>query len=198
MELVFASGNIDKVKQVKLILKDVDIKTPEDYNIKNFEVDEDAPDLKGNAYKKAKVLYDLISKPTIADDTGLFVNALDGKPGVYSHRYASENPSYKENRDKLLAELSEKSDRNAYFQTVLCFIDKDGNDHYFSGKLPGTITKEEIGDYEFGYDQIFMPEDSTKTLGEMTKDEINQISHRGKAFEEFKEYLYRLNKWKFW
>ena len=83
MELVFASGNADKVKQVKLLLENVDVKTPYDFDIKKFEVDENAPDLKGNAYKKAKALYDLVNKATIADDTGLFVNALDGKP-VYT------------------------------------------------------------------------------------------------------------------
>lgn len=194
MELVFASGNADKVKQVKLLLENVDVKTPYDFDIKKFEVDENAPDLKGNAYKKAKALYDLVNKATIADDTGLFVNALDGKPGVHSHRYANENPTYKENRDKLLKELEGSADRSAYFQTCLCFIDKDGIDHYFYGNLNGTITKKESGDYDFGYDQIFMPEGYDKTLGEMTKEEINKISHRGRAFEEFKSWL---DEWKF-
>lgn len=197
MELVFASGNKDKVKQVKLILGEVNVKTPEDFKIKNFEVKEDAPDLKGNAYKKAKALFDIVNKPTIADDTGLFVEALNGDPGVYSHRYASENPTYKENREKLLFELKNKDNRNAYFETCLCFIDETGKDHYFYGRLSGVITKSEIGDYDFGYDQIFLPEDSSKTLGQMDKEEINEISHRGRAFEEFKKYLVGLELWKY-
>lgn len=189
MEIVFASGNKDKINQVKLILGDVDVKTPGDFEIENFEVEEDAPDLKGNAYKKAKALFDIINNPTIADDTGLFVEALNGNPGVYSHRYASENPTYKDNREKLLKELEDKENRSAYFETCLCFIDEAGVDHYFYGRLSGVITKKEAGDYDFGYDQIFLPEESSKTLGQMSKEEINEISHRGKAFEEFKKYL---------
>lgn len=189
MEIVFASGNIDKVNQVKLILDEVDLKTPVDFGIENYEVEENGKTLKENAYKKAKALFDLINKATIADDTGLFVKSLDGKPGVYSHRYANQNPTYKENRDKLLSELEEKIDRRAYFETCLCFIDENGDDHYFFGKLPGTITSQEIGDYDFGYDQIFMPDNFDITLGEMTKEEINKISHRSKAFSQFKEYL---------
>ena len=189
MEIVFASGNIDKVNQVKLILDEVDLKTPVDFGIENYEVEENGKTLKENAYKKAKALFDLINKATIADDTGLFVKSLDARPGVYSHRYANQNPTYKENRDKLLSELEEKIDRRAYFETCLCFIDENGYDHYFFGKLPGTITSQESGDYDFGYDQIFMPDKFDITLGEMTKEEINKISHRSKAFSQFKEYL---------
>ncbi|MBM0045722.1 RdgB/HAM1 family non-canonical purine NTP pyrophosphatase [Anaerococcus sp. mt242] len=189
MEIVFASGNKDKINQVKLILNNVDLKTPIDFEIENYEVEEDGMTLKENAYKKAKALFDLVNKPTIADDTGLYVNALDGRPGVHSHRYAGENPTYKENRNKLLNELKGKDDRSAYFETCLCFIDQNGSDHYFYGKLPGTITSYETGDYDFGYDQIFMPENFDITLGEMTKEKINMISHRSKAFSEFKKYL---------
>lgn len=189
MELVFASGNKDKVEQVKLILEGVDVKTPLDFNIENFKVEEDAMDLAGNAYKKAKALFEIVNKAVIADDTGLFVKSLNYRPGVHSHRYANPNPTYKENREKLLSELENKTDRSAYFETCLCLIDQEGKDHYFYGRLPGTISKEELGDYEFGYDQIFIPDDFEKSLGQMTKDEINQISHRGKAFNDFKKYL---------
>lgn len=119
----------------------------------------------------------------------MFVRSIDNRPGVKSHRYAGEDASYKDNRDKLLNELSDKNDRYAYFETCICYIDEEKNTHYFEGRLKGAITLEEIGEYEFGYDQIFIPEGLNKTLGEMTKEEINEISHRAKAFNKFKEYI---------
>ena len=189
MEIVFATGNIDKVNQIKLMLDNIVLKTPIDYDITNFEVVEDRETLKDNAYKKAKALYDLVKKPTIADDTGLFVESLNNRPGVRSHRYAGENASYKDNRSKLLSELSNKDNRNAYFQTCICYIDQDKKAHFFTGRLNGEITKKEIGDYDFGYDQIFKPESFQKTLGQMKKEEINQISHRAIAFKKFKSFL---------
>ena len=189
MEIVFATGNKDKVNQIKLMIDDIVLKTPEDYGLDDFEVVEDGDSLKKNSYKKAKALNDILDKPTIADDTGLFVRSIDNRPGVKSHRYAGEDASYKDNRDKLLNELSDKNDRYAYFETCICYIDEEKNTHYFEGRLKGAITLEEIGEYEFGYDQIFIPEELNKTLGEMTKEEINEISHRAKAFNKFKEYI---------
>lgn len=189
MEIVFATGNKDKLNQIKLMLDGINLKTPEDFGYDSFEVVEDGDTLRENAYKKAITLYKLVKKPVIADDTGLFVKSLDNRPGVKSHRYAGENASYKDNRDKLLSELEDKLDRYAYFQTCLCYIDNNEDVHYFEGTLEGTITYKESGAYDFGYDQIFMPKDYKNTLGEMTKEEINLISHRAIAFNKFKEYL---------
>ena len=96
MKIVLATSNKDKVREIKEILgESVDIYTTDDFNIEKFEVDEDGETLKENAYKKAKSLYDILKIPTLADDTGLFVKSLNLKPGVYSHRYAGENPTYK-------------------------------------------------------------------------------------------------------
>ncbi|WP_044566258.1 RdgB/HAM1 family non-canonical purine NTP pyrophosphatase [Anaerococcus provencensis] len=186
MTLLFATGNIDKLKQVELMIDN--LKSPKDFDLDDIEVVEDGKSLKENAYKKAKTYFDLAKVPTISDDTGLFVEALDNRPGIYAHRYAGENATYKDNRDKLLSELKDKDNRNAYFKTLVCYIDENGKDYYFEGILEGTITKEEIGQFEFGYDQIFLPKGSDRTLGQMTEKEINQISHRSKAIESFVKF----------
>ena len=194
MTLLFATGNIDKLKQVELMIDN--LKSPKDFDLEDIDVVEDGKSLKENAYKKAKTYFDLTKVPTISDDTGLFVEALDNRPGMYAHRYAGENASYKDNRDKLLSELKDKDNRDAYFKTIVCYIDENGKDYYFEGMLLGTITKEEIGQYEFGYDQIFLPKGSDRTLGQMTEKEINQISHRSKAIESFAKF-YKEQIWKY-
>ena len=186
MTLLFATGNIDKLKQVELMIDN--LKSPKDFDLEDIDVVEDGKSLKENAYKKAKTYFDLTKVPTISDDTGLFVEALDNRPGMYAHRYAGEDATYKDNRDKLLSELKDKDNRDAYFKTIVCYIDENGKDYYFEGVLLGTITKEEIGQYEFGYDQIFLPKESDRTLGQMTEKEINQISHRSKAIESFVKF----------
>lgn len=190
MKIVLATSNSDKVREIKEILDNkIEIYTPKDFDINNFEVDENGETLKENAYKKAKALYDLINKPTLADDTGLFVKSLDLQPGVHAHRYASENPTDKENRDKLLDELNNKDDRSAYFETTICYIDQDGKDYYFDGRIDGEISDKEYGEKEFGYDQIFKVIEKNKTFGQMTDQEKNQYSHRSLALEEFKKFL---------
>lgn len=194
MTLLFATGNIDKLKQVELMIDN--LKSPKDFDLNDIDVVEDGKSLKENAYKKAKTYFDLAKVPTISDDTGLFVEALDNRPGIYAHRYAGEDATYKDNRDKLLSELKDKDNRDAYFKTIVCYIDENGKDYYFEGILEGTITKEEIGQYEFGYDQIFLPNGSDRTLGQMTEKEINQISHRSKAIESFVKF-YKEHIWKF-
>lgn len=197
MEIVFATGNKDKLKQVELMLKDIVLKSPKDFGYENFEVDEDKDTLEGNAYKKAMTFYNLTKIPTFSDDTGLFVEALDNRPGVFAHRYAGENATYKDNRVKLLDELSGKENRKAYFKTVICFVDKNSKAHYFEGRLNGVITEREIGPYDFGYDQIFKPDNSNLTLGQMKASEINKISHRSKAIKNFVNFLEKEYIWKY-
>lgn len=190
MKIVLATSNKDKVREIKEILgKSVDIYTTDDFDIEKFEVEEDGKTLKENAYKKAKSLYDILKMPTLADDTGLFVKSLNLRPGVYSHRYAGENPTYKDNRNKLLDELKESANRDAYFKTSVCFIDKDGKDYYFDGKIDGEISEKEYGDKDFGYDQIFRVKEIKKTFGQMTDEEKNLYSHRSLALEKFKKFL---------
>lgn len=189
MELLFATGNKDKLKEVKEMLSNDSIKMPIDIGISNFDVVEDGNTLEENSYKKASALYQLTGRAVFADDTGLFVKALDNRPGVHSHRYASANATYEDNRKKLLDELSNKDDRNAYFETVISYINLKGEVFRFTGRLDGYISEIEKGSGEFGYDKIFIPENSQKSLAEMTIEEKNQISHRARAMAKFKKFL---------
>ncbi len=195
MELLFATGNKDKLKEVKEMLSNDSIKVPIDIGISNFDVVEDGNTLEENSYKKASALYQLTGRAVFADDTGLFVKALDNRPGVHSHRYASANATYEDNRKKLLDELSNKDDRSAYFETVISYINLKGEVFRFTGRLDGYISEIEKGSGEFGYDKIFIPENSQKSLAEMTIEEKNQISHRARAMAKFKKLLGEI--WKF-
>lgn len=190
MKIVIATSNNDKIREIKELLpKNISVLLPKDFGIEKFEVIEDGESLKENAFKKAKTLYNIIKNPVIADDTGLFVKSLNGLPGVHSHRYAGENPTYKENRQKILNQLEKKLDRSAYFMTLICYIDSSGKDYYFFGKINGNIINEELGENEFGYDQIFMPENSKLTFGQMSDKEKNIYSHRSIAIKKFVEFM---------
>lgn len=189
MQLVFASNNINKLEQVKLLLENDKVVMPIDVGVQGFDVIEDGLTLKENAYKKAHELYKITKKKVFSDDTGLFVEALDGRPGIYAHRYAGEDATDKDNREKMLEELKDSDNRKAYFKTVICFIDDDGKDYYFEGKLDGEIARKELGEGGFGYDKIFYVEKYDKSLGQMEIDFKNQISHRGLAMKEFKKFL---------
>lgn len=189
MELVFASNNINKLEQVKLLLDNDKVVMPKDIGIEGFDVVEDGLTLKANAFKKASELYKLTKRKVFSDDTGLFVKALDNRPGIYAHRYAGEDATDKDNRDKLLEELADKDCRDAYFLTVICFIDEDGKDYYFEGRLDGTIANKELGNGGFGYDKLFYVKKYDKSLAQMDINFKNQISHRGLAMKEFKKFL---------
>ncbi len=189
MELVFASNNINKLEQVKLLLDNDKVVMPKDIGIEGFDVVEDGLTLKANAFKKASELYKLTKRKVFSDDTGLFVKSLDNRPGIYAHRYAGEDATDKDNRDKLLEELADKDCRDAYFLTVICFIDEDGKDYYFEGRLDGTIANKELGNGGFGYDKLFYVKKYDKSLAQMDINFKNQISHRGLAMKEFKKFL---------
>jgi len=127
----------------------------------------------------------------LADDTGLFVKALDGEPGVHSARYASEHDD-KKNREKLLNNLKDKEDRSAYFKTEIILIDEDKNIIPIEGVCPGKISLEERGDNGFGYDSIFIPDGFDKTFAEMSHEEKNQISHRSRALKNLRDKISNL------
>jgi XTP/dITP diphosphohydrolase len=187
--LFLASGNPHKIEELQQILEPlgIQLKSTLDYS-EAPEVEEDQPDLEGNALKKARFWYEKTGLPSIADDTGLEVEALNGAPGVYSARYAGENVSYQDNVDKLLSELGGEMNRAAQFRTVIAYITEDG-EHFFEGVCKGEILSEEKGTKGFGYDPIFQPEGYPKTFAELDADEKNKISHRGKALEKFLEFL---------
>ena len=142
-----------------------------------------------NALIKAQAVAAHISHPVLADDSGLEVEALNGAPGIHSARYARSNAKDENNRHKLLAVMKEKTDRQARFVCVLCFLEPGKEPLYFEGRCSGTITREERGKSGFGYDPVFIPDGETRTFGEMTAEEKNPISHRGKAIATFVEWL---------
>ena len=189
-ETIFlASGNTHKIEELKQVLQPLGIKLKSTLDYPDAEeVVEDQPDLQGNALKKAKFWWNKTGLPSISDDTGLEVDALNGAPGVYSARYAGENPTYDDNVNKLLAELKGEKSRSAQFRTVIAFV--DGSDNYFfEGICRGKIIDEKRGDKGFGYDPIFVPEGFEKTFAELRAEEKNKISHRGRAVQKFIDFL---------
>lgn len=191
-QLLTATNNKDKVKEIIELLKDlnIDVITLNDLNL-NVEVEEDKDSLEGNALKKAEEIWQHVQIPCSADDTGLFVHALNGAPGVFSSRYAGENVSYSDNRRKLLNELDgvPLESRTAYFRTVVCYYYAKDKFELFDGVCAGKITLTERGEKGFGYDAVFLPDGFENTFAELNREEKNRISHRAKAFEKLKAYL---------
>jgi len=144
--------------------------------------------LEGNAVKKAREIAEFTGLPAIADDTGLEVDALDGRPGVLSARYAGPDANSEANRRLLLSELDGIDERSARFRTVAAFVDDD-EVHVFDGTCEGLIAVAERGEGGFGYDSIFVPESDTRTFAEMTAEEKNKVSHRSEAFQKFAAFL---------
>lgn len=192
-EIVLSTDNINKLREIREILEDLDIKIYGKSDIEglNFEVIEDGDTLYDNALKKASAMAERVDYAVIADDTGLFVKALNGEPGVHSARYASEHDD-KKNREKLLNNLKDKEDRSAYFKTEIILIDEDKNIIPIEGVCPGKISLEERGDNGFGYDSIFIPEGFDKTFAEMSHEEKNQISHRSRALKNLRDKISNL------
>ncbi|MFM1524605.1 MULTISPECIES: RdgB/HAM1 family non-canonical purine NTP pyrophosphatase [Helcococcus] len=196
MKLILSSSNKDKIKEIKKIIGDNhELLLKSDLNLEDFDVEETGETLRENAYIKAKALFDLTHENVIADDTGLFVEALDWNPGVYTARFAGENATYDDNNEKMLKELShleDLNDRRAYFMTTICLITKDEEVYYVEGKLEGFISPEKRGDNKFGYNPIFIVKDFNRTLAEMSDEERTTINHRRRAIENLKVILEEL------
>jgi XTP/dITP diphosphohydrolase len=187
MNLIFASTNINKLEEVRKILKNhkvISLRDLSDFD----EVEENGNSFRENAYLKAKYFYDKYKLPIFADDSGLVVEALDGMPGILSARFSGENATALCNNEKLLKELKDKPNRNAYFICVICYIDASGCDHYFEGMSSGEIILEYRGSAGFGYDPIFYLKEYQKTFAELG-DIKNRISHRAKALNSLNEFL---------
>jgi len=190
-KIILSSDNKDKIKEIRDILKDLDVEilSKKDVGLNNLKVIEDGRTLEANALKKAEIIHDLVKDYiVIADDTGLFVNALEGEPGIYSGRYSGEDASYDDNNLKLLKKMKglAEENRKAYFMTVAAIIDKKGNEHIVQGVCKGRIAENFRGNGGFGYDPLFIPEGFNKSFREMGSEEKNKISHRKKALEEVK------------
>lgn len=188
MKLVFATNNKHKLDEVRSILGDrVEVLSLNDINCHD-DIPETAETLQGNALIKARYIYNKYGIDCFADDTGLEVDALNGEPGVYSARYAGEQHCSEDNMNKLLQNLTGKTNRNAQFRTVIALI-INGEETLFDGIVKGTISKEKTGDSGFGYDPIFVPEDHTESFAQMDSKQKNKISHRYRAVVKLCDYL---------
>ncbi|MFA7116249.1 MAG: RdgB/HAM1 family non-canonical purine NTP pyrophosphatase [Bacteroidales bacterium] len=194
MKIIFATGNKNKLKEAQEILgNNFQIETPETFGITE-DIPETSSTIEGNAIQKAQYIWNKLHLPCFADDTGLEVDALNGAPGVYAARYAGEGKSPDDNIDKMLLELNKISnkayanDRKATFRCIIAYINETGI-QTFEGRCPGFITKERHGKGGFGYDPIFQPEKYSKCFSELSPEEKNKISHRGKAMRQFTKYL---------
>lgn len=191
-KLVFASNNAHKLSEIRAILGDrIEIISLSDLQC-HEEIPETADTLEGNALIKARYVWEHYGLYCFADDTGLEVEALDGAPGVYSARFAGEHASFEDNVSLLLERLSGvAAPRRARFRTVIALIDEYGT-HFFEGSVDGEITLERSGDHGFGYDPIFRPEGREETFAQLTEQEKNSMSHRGRAVQKLVRYLQAL------
>jgi len=192
-EILIASSNQHKIGEIKSMLQNIPklkIYSLRDFSI-SIDVIEDGATLEENAFKKAKASFDVLKLPSISDDTGLFVDALRGEPGIFSARYAGENATYEDNCRKLLKNLEDipAALRNANFESVICLYVSETVQHYFKGICKGRIISHQLGKNGFGYDPIFMPNGHEKTFAEMNDKEKNDISHRGKALKELEKFI---------
>lgn len=192
MDIVFATHNRHKSEEACQILG------PR-WTLRNLhdlgqteEIPETADTLQGNALQKAQYVYDKYHLSCFADDTGLEVEALNGAPGVYSARYAGEHCSFADNVNKLLHEMQGKNNRRACFKTVVALI-LDGKTHFFEGRVDGTIIESPRGGEGFGYDPVFVPDGFSETFAEMSAEQKNKISHRGRAMAKLIEFLQNID-----
>lgn len=188
--IVLSTNNKNKVVEIEKILEDsnVNIVSKKEIGLEDFDVEENKNTLEGNATLKAEAIKEKTKFGVLADDTGLFVNALNLEPGVHSARYSGDHDDAK-NREKLLENLKDKQDRSAYFKTVIVYIDEENKKHVFEGICEGTISKEMKGSRDFGYDCIFIPDGYDKTFGEMDPKEKNKISHRSRALAKLQDFF---------
>lgn len=199
MKLVLASRNRHKIKEIERVLSGLGVKGVELLSLDDIgyhgEIEENGTTFEENAYIKAMVPASM-GYYAIADDSGLEVDFLHGRPGVYSARYAGEPCNDRNNNDKLLAEMAAVPDdkRGAKFVSVIAFVDPKtpGEKHFFRGECPGVILREERGNDGFGYDPLFYLPALGKTYAEITTEEKNAVSHRGKSMRLFAEFLKEL------
>lgn len=188
MNLVFATNNQHKFIEIRKILNaDISLLSLNDIHCVD-ELPETQHTLEGNAQQKASYVYDNFGYNCFADDTGLEIEALNGRPGVYSARYAGQSKDPAENMNKVIRELRNISNRRARFRTVIALIINEKN-HLFEGIVNGQILSEKRGTQGFGYDPIFLPDGYEVSFAQMNLDEKNKISHRGKAVAELVTYL---------
>ncbi|WP_414631917.1 RdgB/HAM1 family non-canonical purine NTP pyrophosphatase [Chryseobacterium gleum] len=187
MELLVATHNEHKKEEIQQILgSGCVVKSLTDYNI-HEEIVEDGDSFHANALIKAKYCFEKTGIPSLGDDSGLVVESLDGRPGIFSARYAGDH-DFAKNIEKVLEEMQGIENRKAYFVTVLCYYDENGA-QYFEGRVHGNLLTENKGFKGFGYDPIFVPEGYERTFAEMDPADKNKISHRKQALDLFMDFL---------
>ena len=188
MQIIFATNNDHKLKEIKHLLGDsFDLVSLSNINFTD-DIPENEPTLEGNALFKAQFIHRITGINVFADDTGLEIEALGGKPGVMSARFAGESKDSNANIEKVLQLLGKADNRKAQFRTVIALI-FNGKEYLFEGVVKGEIIRRNKGSKGFGYDPVFRPEGKDKTFAEMDLDEKNTISHRARAFGKLKEFL---------
>jgi XTP/dITP diphosphohydrolase len=188
MLIIFATNNENKLKEIRHILgNSFELVSLSDLNIEE-DIPEDKSTLEENALVKARYIHKSTGMNVFADDTGLEIEALNGKPGVHSARFAGENKNSDANIEKVLSLLEKSENRKARFRTVIALI-FNGKEYFFEGRVSGNIISEKRGTEGFGYDPVFMPDGKNLTFAEMNLDEKNSISHRAIAFEKLREFL---------
>lgn len=186
--LVFATNNPHKLREIREIMPDhITILSLADIHCEG-DIPETADTLEGNALIKAHYVYDRYGFDCFADDTGLEVEALNGGPGVHTARYAGESQDPDANMKKMIAKMQENTNRHARFRTVIALIEK-GVEHLFTGIVDGEIATEPRGEQGFGYDPIFIPEQTGLTFAQMGEEGKNQISHRARAVGKLLDFL---------
>ena len=186
-KIVFATGNPNKLKEIKSAINSFEIVGLKDLGITE-EIPETGDTLKKNALQKAKYVYDKTGLDCFSDDTGLEIEALDYRPGVYSAMYAGPDCNAENNMRKILEELGEAPNRNAQFKTVIALI-LQGKEYFFEGVIKGEILKNKTGKDGFGYDPIFRPVGYKESFAEMSIAQKNEISHRGLAVKKLIKFL---------
>ena len=190
-EIIFATNNAHKLSEVQAVLgNNFKLITPRDCGITE-DIPETSDTLDGNASQKSHYLHDRVGKNCFADDTGLEVEALNGEPGVHSARYATDGHDFAANNRLLLKNMEGKENRKARFRTVISLI-LDGEEHLFEGIVEGHIAESEAGCGGFGYDPLFIPDGYDCTFAEMSAEEKNAISHRGRAVQKLVAFLTNL------
>lgn len=192
MEIIFATNNAHKLSEVQAVLGDgFRLLTPRECGITE-DIPETQATLEGNALQKARYLYEHTGRDCFADDTGLEVEALGGAPGVHSARYATDGHDFAANNRLLLKNMEGAADRRARFRTVVALI-LDNKEYLFEGIVYGRIAEAESGAEGFGYDPLFVPDGFDRTFAEMSAEEKNAVSHRGRAVRKLAEFLHSIS-----
>ena len=190
-EIILATNNSHKVKEVREILSPhkITVYGLNDLNLKPEDVEENADTYRGNALIKAQSVQKLTTLPIIADDSGLEIEAMDNQPGLLSARYAAMHGGHDKAIQHILDVLQKKDNRKARFVCDIIFVNEDKDPLLFEGIATGYIADEPFGEGGFGYDPIFVSDELNKTYAEMTQEEKNKVSHRGKALKKLLTYL---------